>query len=119
MKKAFTLIEILIVVILLGILAAVVIPQFVDQTASVNKGAAKSDLGTLNSAWQQYVASTLANGTTPGVPATYDAAITVLTTGKYLDKAPTPPTGYTYGISAGAATAQEMKFTGNPDPFAD
>ena len=30
LKKAFTLIEILIVVILLGILAAVVVPQFTD-----------------------------------------------------------------------------------------
>ena len=48
-RKAFTLIEILIVVVILGILAAIVIPQFTDASEQANDASVKSQLQTLRS----------------------------------------------------------------------
>jgi general secretion pathway protein G len=48
-KRAFTLIEILIVVVILGILAAIVIPQFTDASEEAMTSSLKSQLQTLRS----------------------------------------------------------------------
>src|SRR4051812_11691044 len=48
-KKGFTLIEILIVVIILGILAAIVIPQFSSASSDAKKAALRSTVQTLRS----------------------------------------------------------------------
>lgn len=48
-RNAFTLIEILIVVVILGILAAIVIPQFTDASDQANVASIKSQLQTLRS----------------------------------------------------------------------
>ena len=48
-RKGFTLIEILIVVIILGILAAIVIPQFTSASTEAREGNLKSQLQTLRS----------------------------------------------------------------------
>ena len=48
-RKGFTLIEILIVVVILGILAAIVIPQFTDASDQANVASMKSQLQTLRS----------------------------------------------------------------------
>ena len=47
--KGFTLVEILIVVIILGILAAIVIPQFTEASNDARRSALDSDLQTLRS----------------------------------------------------------------------
>ncbi len=49
-RKGFTLIEILIVVVILGILAAVVIPQFNSAAAESREAAAGSNLATVRQA---------------------------------------------------------------------
>ena len=49
MRKGFTLVEILIVVVILGILAAIVIPQFSDASTQSKVSSAKSTLQTLRS----------------------------------------------------------------------
>lgn len=54
MKKAFTLIEILIVVAILGILAAVVLPTVKGQTAKAHNAAAKEILHTLRRQIEYY-----------------------------------------------------------------
>lgn len=46
-SHAFTLVEILIVVVILGILAAIVVPQFAQATQDSKAGNLKSQLGTL------------------------------------------------------------------------
>src|SRR5438477_587591 len=48
-KSAFTLVEILIVVIILGILAAIVIPQFTNASQDARKSSLVSQLQTLRS----------------------------------------------------------------------
>ena len=53
-NKGFTLVEILIVVIILGILAAIVIPQFTEASNDARESALRSDLQTLRSQIELY-----------------------------------------------------------------
>lgn len=53
-KSGFTLVEILIVVVILGILAAIVIPQFSDASSQANMSKLQSDLQMLRSQVQLY-----------------------------------------------------------------
>ena len=54
LKRAFTLIEILIVVVILGILAAVVVPQFTNAADDANDAAVRSQLQTLRGQIELY-----------------------------------------------------------------
>jgi len=66
-KRGFTLVEILIVVVILGILAAIVIPQFTQASTEAKANSLASDLQTLRSQIELYkvqhndVAPTLAD----------------------------------------------------------
>lgn len=53
-RKAFTLVEILIVVVILGILAAIVIPQFTEASNDARASALATDLQTLRSQIELY-----------------------------------------------------------------
>ena len=72
--KAFTLVEILIVVIILGILAAIVIPQFTEASTDARESALKTDLQTVRSQLELYKVQHLENypGDNAGV---FDAAL--------------------------------------------
>jgi len=50
MNKGFTLIELMIVVAIIGILAAIAIPQFANLVAKSQEGRTKANLGTIRSA---------------------------------------------------------------------
>ena len=63
-KKAFTLIEILIVVAVLGILAAVALPGFQDYAQKAKESNAKANLKILRGAIERYTAQH--NGVPPG-----------------------------------------------------
>ena len=63
-KKAFTLIEVILVVTILGILAAMVLPTFSDHASSARESAAKSNLMTLRSQIELYKLQH--NGVPPG-----------------------------------------------------
>jgi general secretion pathway protein G len=53
-RNGFTLVEILIVVVILGILAAIVIPQFSDASTQAKESSLVSDLQTIRSQIQLY-----------------------------------------------------------------
>lgn len=53
-SQGFTLVEILIVVVILGILAAIVVPQFTNASQEALKGAISSQLQTINSQVELY-----------------------------------------------------------------
>ncbi|MHC4636961.1 MAG: prepilin-type N-terminal cleavage/methylation domain-containing protein [Planctomycetota bacterium] len=64
MKKAFSIIEILIVVAILGIIAAIVVPQFQDQTVNAKSAVAKDNLMILRGVIELYTVHH--NGKPPG-----------------------------------------------------
>lgn len=64
MKKAFTLVELLIVISILGIIAALVIPEMKGHAAKTKEAAAKDNLRILRNAIEVYAAQH--NGTPPG-----------------------------------------------------
>lgn len=53
-RSAFTLVEILIVVVIMAILAATIIPQFTDSATDAKKGTAVFNLSTLRSQIETY-----------------------------------------------------------------
>lgn len=53
-RKAFTLVEILIVVVILGILAAIVVPQFTNATQDAQAGNIMTQLETLQNQFELY-----------------------------------------------------------------
>jgi general secretion pathway protein G len=91
-KSAFTLIEILVVVILLGILAAVVIPQFTDASDEATAAATATNIQTVQAQVELYRAKT----------GSYPANLAALVTAGYI---PSVPDGLAYNATTGRVTA--------------
>ena len=68
-RKGFTLIELLIVVVIIGILAAVAIPKFSNTKQKAYVASMKSDLKNLVSTEESYYADKNAYGATAGIQA--------------------------------------------------
>ncbi len=65
-KKAFTLVELLIVISILGIMAAIVLPTFQSHLQKTREAAAKDSLRIFRTAIEAYAAKN--NGIPPGYP---------------------------------------------------
>ena len=89
--KGFTLVEILIVVVILGILAAIVVPQFTNASSEAMKGALASQLQTINSQVELYRVRN--QGAYPDFGGADNEGWGALVGGEYLKE--TPRNGYT------------------------
>ena len=95
-RRGFTLVEILIVVIILGILAAIVIPQFTNASSDARNSSLASTLQTLRSQIELYKlqhGDTLPNLVTDWTPFTVASTWgnPVQTFGPYMQAAPVNP----------------------------
>jgi len=75
-KKGFTLIEVILVVTILGILAAMVLPTFSDHASTAKEAAAKSDLMTIRCQIELYKLHH--NGIAPGYAAGAAVAVDIM-----------------------------------------
>lgn len=110
-RKAFTLVEILIVVVILGILAAIVVPQFTSASEDAQIGNVESQLQTIRNQIELFRVRN--NGTPPALATLFDADDPVDANGNstdddlvnrdYLRTAPNNPRTGTATVVAGVA----------------
>jgi general secretion pathway protein G len=96
-SKGFTLVEILIVVVILGILAAIVVPQFTNATNDAQAGNLKAQLSSLQNQIELFKART--NNYPDFATNGWDE----LVTGGYLKAAPKNPHNGSTAVANGAA----------------
>lgn len=105
-RRGFTLVEILIVVVILGILAAIIVPNFVEASEEAARGTTVHELSKLRRAIDVYMARN-SNGL-PSVTAGDGTWGTLVGTGEYLKSAPLNPW-------VGGANARRIILRDSPD----
>lgn len=99
-QSGFTLVEMVIVIIVLGILVGIAVPKYVGFKDAANKAAAKANISALRSAAAMYYAQQTVNTGAGSFPADTDALEAL------LEETLVWPTGYgyTYNSTTGAIT---------------
>jgi general secretion pathway protein G len=101
-QRAFTLIEIMVVIAILGILAALIVPKIMSRPDEARRVAAKQDIGTIMQALNLY---RLDNGRYPSQDQGLSALVAKPSTepvpnnwkdGGYLERLPSDPWGHPY-----------------------
>ncbi|CAN7547696.1 type II secretion system major pseudopilin GspG [Trinickia sp. LjRoot230] len=101
-QRGFTLIEIMVVIAILGILAALIVPKIMSRPDEARRVAARQDIGSIRQALDLY---RLDNGRYPSQDQGLQALVAKPTTepvpnnwkdGGYLDKLPGDPWGHPY-----------------------
>lgn len=128
-QKGFTLVEVLIVVIVLGILAAIVVPQFSDASSDAKLSAIKTNLQTIRGQIQLYKIQhndvypalltfsdqmTLSSKVDGSTAAVGTAGFNL---GPYLQSIPSNPYTGTATIGAGAVAATDWYYNATTGVF--
>jgi general secretion pathway protein G len=131
-KRGFTLVEILIVVVILGILAAIVIPQFTQASTEAKTNSLCSDLQSLRSqvelykvqhndlvplpeaagTWNRMIYATDIDGATAAAPSKERDPANDIIYGPYLERVPANPFNDLNTIKEVAAKAAADNLTG-------
>ncbi len=101
-EAGFTLMELLIVVAIIGILAAIVVPQFRNAPEKAREAVLKTNLHTMREAFDQYFAD----------KATYPESLETLVDEGYLRSIPVDP------FTSSTGTWRVIYATESEDPFA-
>ncbi|MFH1783844.1 MAG: type II secretion system protein [bacterium] len=119
-KKGFTLVELLIVIVILGILAAIVIARFAGATKESKEANLKGNLRTMRASIEMYKANSKSNSYPPTLDALADGTEADVDNKTFLERIPIDPfyratsTAYTTGtLTPGEdATDRDAKIGG-------
>jgi general secretion pathway protein G len=120
-QKGFTLIEIMVVLVILGVMAALVVPRVIGRTDDARKVAAKSDITSIMNALKLYKLDNMRYPTNQqGLEAlvhkpTVSPMPTSYKDGGYIDKLPTDPWGEPYQYQNPGKHGEVDVFTYGPD----
>ncbi|HWW06460.1 type II secretion system major pseudopilin GspG [Collimonas sp.] len=120
-QRGFTLIEIMVVVVIMGILAALVVPKLMGRTDDARIQAARQDIGTLMQALKLYKLDNQRYPTTEqGLQAlvakpTSGPAANGWKSGGYIDKLPKDPWGNPYQFLSPGLKGEVDIFSYGPD----
>ena len=97
-RRAFTLIELLLVLVIIGVLAALVVPKLVGQAEVSKIKAARAEIHTISNALDRYEVdfSHFPTAEEGGLRALVDAPNGAKDYKPYLDKVPVDPWGHEY-----------------------
>lgn len=118
-SRGFTLVEIMVVVVIIGIMAALVVPKLMGRTDDARITAAKSDIATLMNSLNLYK---LDNSRFPTTEQGLQALVSKPTTGPaangwkgYIDKLPKDPWGNPYQYLSPGIRAEVEVFSYGAD----
>lgn len=117
-QAGFTLIEVMVVVVILGILAAMIVPKIMGKPDEARKTTAKSDIRTIEQALEMY---RLQNYTYPDTEQGLEALVTRpegaknWQKGGYLKRVPKDPWGNPYKYLSPGVRGEVDIYTTGPD----
>lgn len=123
-NKGFTLVEIILVIVLIGILGAIIVPKFAGQTDKARVAAVKANVETLRSAIRLYQSNNdgaLPSDLSTDLVSTYIKAIPEesITPSSAVKAANDGTGGWVYDSATGEVTVNLAGSDANGDPYAD